>query len=473
MKMRIAIYSVIILQLGWYFGLISTFQKLYRDEIKVGHHSRLFAASEGKAKSLLTLLRQKTPPKTIQKQIESPKIDSKEEMVRPTPIITDLLSGAIKKRRERYPGKYPKKFEHRYKELNQNQTIIEQVIRKGKTPAGQHLPIMVNEILQIAKFPSYNPSSKLLICDATLGYGGHFQRMIENLELTSLPYQIIGIDQDYSELQKTKIRIRDFYQTFISNIANATGVTRNPDDEFQKKFFFYNANFEEIEGILQREFPNQRLSLLLADLGFSSMQVDDPRRGFSYKALGPLDMRMNHSSLMLPTAYDVLKNLTITKLIKILKENSDEVYAVQLAKGILNKSLTLPNTTVALYQRIQDVLTNNCGLKKKEVTKQLTDSVAARVMQALRIEVNREFEVLEQLLSSLPRILDNSGKAIFLTFHSGEDRRVKKEMKDGAKNGIYSEYNRNIIRASPVEQNRNSRSKCCKLRYCVKSTQES
>lgn len=471
--MRIIAIFFIILQLGWYFGLVSTFQKLYRDGISVGHRRRLFAASEGKAKSLLTLMRRRTPPKTIEKQIEAPKLGSKEEIIRSTPIITDLLSGAIKKRRERYPGKYPKKFEHRYKELNQNQTIIEQVIRKGKTPAGQHLPIMVNEILQVAKFSTHTPSSKLLICDATLGYGGHFQRMVESLELTGLPYQIIGIDQDYSELQKTKMRIRDFDQTLISNIANATGVGRNADDEFQKKIFFYNANFEEIEGILQRDFPNQRLSLLLADLGFSSMQVDDPRRGFSYKSLGPLDMRMNHSSSLLPTAHDVLKNLTITKFVKILKENSDEVYAVQLAKGILNKSLTLPNTTVALYQRIQDVLTNACGLKKKEVTKQLTDSVASRVMQALRIEVNREFEVLEQLLSSLPRILDSNGKAIFLTFHSGEDRRVKKEMKEGAKIGIYSEYNRNVIRASPVEQNRNSRSKCCKLRYCVKSTQQS
>ena len=251
---------------------------------------------------------------------------------------------------------------------------------------------------------------------------------------------------------------------------------------------------------------------LLADLGCSSMQIDDPTRGFTYKFDGPLDMRMDvsNSDVDALSAYDVLATSNVTSLSKILRTNSDfdRDDARRLAMSMLR--LPLPRTTSELDARVRDVMpppetattsttvagtstrassTGGRGGRKGDVRredkgggrsssttrpkkgeKEALNSRVARVMQALRIEVNREYDALDSLLASLPRVLAPGGRAVFLTFHSGEDRRVKAAMKDGISDGTYSEASRRVVRPSPEEMRANPRSKCCKLRWCVRSS---
>jgi 16S rRNA (cytosine1402-N4)-methyltransferase len=195
---------------------------------------------------------------------------------------------------------------------------------------------------------------------------------------------------------------------------------------------------------------------ILADLGYSSMQIDNPLRGFTHKFDGPLDMRMN--PLQNLTAAHFLTSVNQSYLCKVLQEHSDEMLAPQIAKRIIDMK---PSTTTALADCVKYVYSGK-GTNMND--KKSLDSALARTMQAIRIEVNDEFGSLQALLRSIPDALVPGGRSCFLTFHSGEDRRVKKAFKGGFNEGVYESWSRDVVRADEEERRSNPRSKCAKLR---------
>ena len=341
------------------------------------------------------------------------------------------------KRRVHYSGKYPKKFEEKYKEQNPDKykDTIDHVIAKGSTPAGMHIPIMVKEILD---FLQIRPGQQGLDC--TLGYGGHTRKMLEKLEGSGCIY---GLDVDPIESKKTVERLRSF------------GFS---EDNFK----FRLINFANIDKVSEEA---GKFDFVLADLGVSSMQIDDPERGFSYKIDGPLDLRLDpeHGE----SAAERLHNITKEEFIGMMVENSDEPYAQEIADKVfsLMKKGDPMDTTTALRSAIENALWK---LPKEEKDQAIKKS-CARVFQALRIDVNSEFEVLYKFLEKLPGILNPGGRVAILTFHSGEDRLVKKSFKELCKAGVYSEVASDVIRPSAEECRLNPRSKSTKMRWAIKS----
>ena len=340
------------------------------------------------------------------------------------------------KRRVRYSGKYPKKFEEKYKEHNPEKykDTIEHVISKGSTPAGMHISIMVNEILD---FLQIKPGKQGLDC--TLGYGGHTRKMLEQLEGNGCIY---GLDVDPIESKKTVERLRN------------AGFS---EDSFQ----FRLINFANIDKVAEEA---GQFDFVLADLGVSSMQIDNPERGFSYKIDGPLDLRLDpdHGE----SAAERLHSITEEEFIGMMIENSDEPYAEEIAHKVftLMAKGNPMDTTTALREAITEALWK----VPKDEKDQAIKKSCARVFQALRIDVNSEFEVLYSFLEKLPGVLKPGGRAAILTFHSGEDRLVKKSFKELAKQGVYSEVSSDVIRPSAEECRINPRSKSTKMRWAIK-----
>ena len=344
------------------------------------------------------------------------------------------------KRRKRYSGKYPKHFDEKYKELHPEQYagIIEHRIKKGATPAGMHISIMVDECLEHLEIM---PGDHGLDC--TLGYGGHTRHMLEKLEGKG---HIYGLDVDAIEIEKTKER--------LSKLGYGQDI-----------FTAIHTNFRNIDKVAE-EYG--KFDFVLADLGVSSMQIDNPERGFSYKANGPLDLRLDPTKGIPASEY--LKTLSKWDIEHILSENSDEPYASEIAKTIdsYQKSGMTIDTTSLLYKIIDKSLPHNSDSRRKD----LINKTAARVFQAIRIEVNQEFEVLYEFMDKLPTVLKPGGRAVILTFHSGEDRIVKKSFKEMKNLGIYSDVARNVIRPTSEECHRNPRAKSTKLRWAIKSYKE-
>lgn len=345
------------------------------------------------------------------------------------------------KRRVHYSGKYPKKFEEKYKEHNPEKykDTIEHVIEKGSTPAGMHISICVNEILD---FFDIKPGMSGLDC--TFGYGGHTRRMMEKLEGNG---HMVALDVDPIESEKSKKRLLDagFSEDMLSvELINFANI-----DEVASKY--------------------GKFDFVLADLGVSSMQIDDPERGFSYKIDGPLDLRMNPYKGK--SAADILKDVNREELIGMLIENSDEPYAKEIADVILShrKKGKYADTTTALREMIAQALDFIPARNKAEEAdkKEMIKKSCQRTFQALRIDVNHEFEVLYDLLEKLPGVLKPGGKVAILTFHSGEDRMVKKSFKSLYNDGVYTDYSRDVIRPSAEECIRNPRARSTKMRWAV------
>nr|MCR5546142.1 16S rRNA (cytosine(1402)-N(4))-methyltransferase RsmH [Lachnospiraceae bacterium] len=305
----------------------------------------------------------------------------------------------------------------------------------GSTPAGMHISIMVDEILD---FLQIQPGQKGLDC--TLGYGGHTRKMLEKLEGSGCIY---GLDVDPIESEKTVKRLRD------------AGFS-------EENFQFRLTNFANIDEVAKEVGT---FDFVLADLGVSSMQIDNPERGFSYKIDGPLDLRLdpNHGE----SAAERLHNISRNEFIGMMVENSDEPYAKEIADKVfsLMKKGNAMDTTTDLRLAIEDALKN----VKAEDHDQLVKKSCARVFQALRIDVNSEFEVLYAFLDKLPDILNPGGRVAILTFHSGEDRLVKKAFKKLKKMGVYSDVSSDVIRPSQEECRRNPRSKSTKMRWAIKA----
>ena len=343
----------------------------------------------------------------------------------------------VHKRRVRYSGKYPKKYEEKYKEQNPEKyaDTVAHVIEKGSTPAGMHISIMVKEILD---FLQIQPGQQGLV--ATLGYGGHTRKMLEKLQGNGCIY---GLDVDPIESAKTTKRLRD------------AGF-----DESQ--FQFRLTNFANIDEVAKEA---GKFDFVLADLGVSSMQIDNPERGFSYKIDGPLDLRMNPQKGS--SAAERLREITQEEFVGMLVENSDEPYAEEIAEKVFwrMKQGAKMDTTTELREAIEAALV----YLPKEEKKDMIKKSCQRTFQALRIDVNSEFEVLYAFLSKLPEILKEGGRVAILTFHSGEDRLVKQSFKELQKQGVYAEVCRDVIRPSAEECRSNGRARSTKMRWAVKA----
>lgn len=341
------------------------------------------------------------------------------------------------KRRVRYKGTHPKSYKEKYKEHKPElyPDTIERVMEKGSTPAGMHRSICVDEILD---FLQIEPGQTGL--DATLGYGGHTLEMLKCLDSKG---ELYATDVDSIELPKTKQRLEDLgYGPEMLKIRL--------------------LNFSNIDKIVEESGP---LDFILADLGVSSMQIDNPDRGFSFKAEGPLDLRLNPSKGQ--SASERLNELSVDELEGMLIENADEPYARQIAVAICSeiKKGKKINTTLELQQIIENALKFIPVNKRDDAVKKSCQ----RSFQALRIDVNSEFEVLYEFLEKLPEALAEGGRVAILSFHSGEDRLVKKSFQHYFREGIYREVTPGPIRPTPEESNSNSRARSAKLRWAIKA----
>lgn len=341
------------------------------------------------------------------------------------------------KRRVRYSGTHPKNFKEKYKELQPEKysDTVAKIIQGGGTPAGMHIPICVNEILD---FLSIKPGQVGL--DATLGYGGHTQRMLQCLQHSGHLY---AIDADPIELAKTRDRLLcKGYGPEIISISE--------------------LNFADVDNLIP---ISGCFDFVLADLGLSSMQIDNPDRGFTYKHEGPLDLRLNPQKG--ESAAERLKHITLEELDGMLCENSDEPYSKEISKSIishLQKGYSL-TTTTELRQIIESALRFIPENSRRDAVKKSCQ----RTFQALRIDVNSEMEVLYAFLEKLPLILAPGGRVAILTFHSGEDRLVKKSFKRFFKEGIYKDISNEVIRPTSQECCMNSRAHSAKLRWAIKA----
>lgn len=341
------------------------------------------------------------------------------------------------KRRVRYKGTHPRNYKEKYKEHQPElySETVERVIQKGSTPAGMHLSICVDEILD---FLEIKPGEIGL--DATLGYGGHSEEM---LKVMNSKGKLYATDVDSIELPKTEQRLRDL------------GYDEDIFEAIQ-------TDFSNIDQIVLKSGP---LDFILADLGVSSMQIDNPDRGFSFKYEGPLDLRLD--PLKGQSATERLDNILQEELEGMLIENSDEPYAREISTAVVSEieKGNRIETTTQLKEVISDALK---FIPQKDRDLAIKKS-CQRSFQALRIDVNDEFEVLYEFLEKLPNSLKSGGRVAILSFHSGEDRLVKKSFKRYFKEGVYKEISSGPIRPTREECNTNSRARSAKLRWVIKA----
>ena len=338
------------------------------------------------------------------------------------------------KRRRRYPGRNPREFHDKYKELNPEQypAEMQKVLASGKTPAGMHLPIMVDEVVGCLR-----PSPGDVAVDCTLGGGGHARAILERVQPGG---RLIGLDVDPLELPRTEAHLRAAgfgADAFVARHANFAGL----------------AKALAAEGL-------EHADVILADLGVSSMQFDNPERGFSYKGVGPLDMRMNPRRG--EPASQLIVRVDEEALARLLTDNADEPHSHLIARLLKAQPL---ETTHAAERLLRAGLTSALpGVAKTDVKMSIR-----RTFQALRIAVNDEFPALDALLRSLPQCLAPGGRVAVLTFHSGEDRRVKKAFQAGRRAGVYSEVATEVIRSTKAETFANRRASSAKLRWAVRA----
>jgi 16S rRNA (cytosine1402-N4)-methyltransferase len=310
---------------------------------------------------------------------------------------------------------------------------VEKVLASGKTPAGTHRPIMLDEVLECLQ-----PTPGDVAVDCTLGGGGHARAILERIQPGG---RLIGLDVDPFELPRAEAHLR------------AAGF--GPET-----FSAHRANFAGLPQVLAAE-GLQAADVILVDLGVSSMQLDNPDRGFNYKEPGPLDMRMNPSRG--EPASRLLARLSEEQLERVLEENADEPYARVIAHILKDQPI---ETTHALERLVRTGLTS-AGLNLEKTDLKLS---VRRTFQALRIAVNDELAVLDCLLRTLPDCLAPGARVAILSFHSGEDRRVKKAFQAGVRTGVYSEVAADVIRSTTEELRANRRAQAAKLRWAVRAS---
>lgn len=341
------------------------------------------------------------------------------------------------KRRVRYSGTHPRTYKEKYKEHQPEKyaDTISKVISKGSTPAGMHISIMVKEILD---FLDIKPGERGL--DATLGYGGHTKEMLKCLNGKG---HIYGLDVDPIESAKTKERLEK--QGFGEDVLTVKLM-----------------NFKDIDKVAEEA---GKFDFILADLGVSSMQIDNPDRGFSYKVEGPLDLRLNPQKGI--SAAERIRNISVEELTGMLIENADEPYAEEIADAVVTRQKR--GEKIVTTKDLQRVIEEALSFLPKGEQKEAVKKSCQRTFQALRIDVNQEYEVLYEFLEKLPRVLASGGRVAILTFHSGEDRLVKKSFKRFLKEGEYAEVSKDVIRPSQEECVKNPRARSTKMRWAIKA----
>jgi 16S rRNA (cytosine1402-N4)-methyltransferase len=327
----------------------------------------------------------------------------------------------------RYRGTHPRRFEEKYKEHDADRYAedVAKVIESGKTPAGMHRPIMVREVMEMLA-----PQPGECVVDATLGYGGHARELLAAIQPGG---RLIGLDVDPLELPKTEVRLR------------ALGFP-------EESLVVQRKNYAGLVRLIATEAPGGAHAIL-ADLGLSSMQIDNPERGFTFKHEGPLDLRMNPARGQ--PASTLLASVSEEKLAQMFTEFSDEPHAIPLARALVQARARAPISTTTALARVV----------RRTVSDDDAEASVRRVFQALRIAVNDEFGALDTFLRHLPECLAPGGRVAILTFHSGEDRRVKQAFKAGLRVGIYLAIAEEVQRPSAEEVHANPRASSAKLRW--------
>ena len=299
--------------------------------------------------------------------------------------------------------------------------------------ASPHRPIMPREVLRVLQ-----PRPSDLVVDATLGGGGHAEALLAHIHPGG---RLLGLDVDPIQLPATEARLR------------AAG--HGPEI-----FIARHGSFADLPRILANAgLP--AADLVLVDLGVSAMQHDTPARGFNFKTVGPLDLRMNPSRG--ETGAALLARLDEAALTHLLQSHADEPHARAIAALLTRERVA---TTHALERVVRLGLTAaRPDLPRAEVKLSIR-----RTLQALRIAVNDEFTALDRLLEALPSCLAPGGRVAILTFHSGEDRRVKQAFRDGHRAGLYASLAREVIRSTKEETRANRRASSAKLRWAISGT---
>jgi 16S rRNA (cytosine1402-N4)-methyltransferase len=348
------------------------------------------------------------------------------------------------RRRPRYRGTHPRTFAEKYKERDPARYPEEhtKVLASGKTPTGSHVPVLLHEVLA-----ALHPAPGLVAVDATLGWGGHAEAMLPEL----LPGgRLIGLDVDPIELPRTERRLR------------ALGYGEDV-------YLLRRSNFAGLPKVLA-DLGLPGVDLVLADLGVSSMQLDDPSRGFSWKHDAPFDLRMNPERGV--PAGVLLKRMKKDEIEDLLKRNGDEPEAARIAAALRETIEARPGETSIHLLRTSDVAAAVESAYKERTSREASEakrSSLQRTFQAFRILVNDEMTALDTFLRNLPSLLNPGGRAAVICFHSGEDRRVKKAFAEGLKSGVFSAVSREVVRPSPAERRANPRSTPAKLRWAVRA----
>jgi 16S rRNA (cytosine1402-N4)-methyltransferase len=344
------------------------------------------------------------------------------------------------RRRPRYSGTHPRRFEQRYKELapEQHADHTAHLREKGRAPVGTHVPVLLEPVLEFLA-----PQPGEVMVDATLGFGGHARELLKRL----LPGgRLIGLDQDVVELEKTRARLAEFGDALHLHAVRFAGIAKVLGAE----------GLTAVDGIL-------------ADLGVSSMQLDDPTRGFSLKHEGPLDLRMDPRKKT--TGAELVNSLAELELAELLRDLSDEPDAEAIARELV---ATRSRRPFALTSELVDAVFRAKGLSRRQWREQSAGAgralhPAALTFQALRIRVNDELGQLRELLRVAPLLLWPGGRLAVISFHSGEDRFVKESFARGCADGVYRQTSDEPLRASPEEVHFNSRAASAKLRGAVKA----
>lgn len=333
------------------------------------------------------------------------------------------------RRRPRYAGTHPRRFDEKYKEHDPLRfpELAERLAAGGRTPAGQHLPVLRDEVLA-ALAP--RPGERAV--DGTLGFGGHTEALLAALAPGG---RLLALDVDPLELPRTEARL-----AALGHAEPALVVRRR--------------SFAGLPAALHELGWGDGIDALCLDLGVSSMQLDDPSRGFSLRADGPLDMRMNPRHGL--PASEWLARADVATLAAVLADHADEPRAEPLARALLRPPTA--STTAELAAAVRGALPP--GLPEDEPA--LT---VRRVFQALRMEVNQEPAALDAFLRQLPACLRSGGRVAIISFHSGEDRRVKAAFKQGLRDGTFAAVAPDVIVPGSRERAANPRCHSARLRW--------
>jgi len=351
-------------------------------------------------------------------------------------------------RRRRYTGTHPRRLGERYKELNPEAYpgIHEHVRARGDTPAGTHVPIMLPEVMDRLR-----PAAGETVADCTVGYGGHAVEFMRRVGPTG---RLVGLDVDARQLDRTRRRLAD------------GGVP----------FRLHRSHFAGIGKVLAAETLDG-FDVIFADLGVSSMQIDDPSRGFSYKQDGPLDMRMDDR--LVTTAADLLMSMSEQALSDAFLSLADEPDHEAIARRIVRQRAIRPIVRTTQLTRL---VFSAKGLSRRNWRRQMADRrkdeprigrqlhPAARTFQALRILVNDELAGLEQFLRVAPYCLRPGGRIGIISFHSGEHRRIDDSFREGHRMGLYGTVADGPLCPGPQERRANPRSASARFRWAVRTS---